>query len=123
MAKWTNARKSVMSALSRYGEHTVSVSLADDMAVPISKIPDAVMAFGKIGEKYGVVIGTYGHAADGNLHTKMLLNPESPDSWRDGEKAEREQSHGHGDLDQRQAALGPPRMESASHCQVHPVPT
>jgi glycolate oxidase len=87
MNKWTNARKSVMSALSRYGEGSVSVSLADDMAVPISKIPEAVVAFGRIAQKYGVIIGTYGHAADGNLHTKMLLNPESPDSWRAGEKA------------------------------------
>jgi len=90
MAKWTNARKSVMSALSRYGERTVSVSLADDMAVPISKIPEAVMEFGKIADKYGVIVGTYGHAADGNLHTKMLLDPESPDSWRSGENAVRE---------------------------------
>lgn len=87
MSKWTNARKSVMSALSRYGEGMVSVSLADDMAVPISRIPEAVVAFGQIAEKNHVVIGTYGHAADGNLHTKMLLNPESPESWRNGEKA------------------------------------
>jgi glycolate oxidase len=90
MAKWTNARKSVMSALSRYGEGSVSVSLADDMAVPISRIPEAVVEFGKIAEKYGVIVGTYGHAADGNLHTKMLLNPESPDSWRNGEMAVRD---------------------------------
>ena len=87
MAKWTNARKSVMSALSRYGEGFCSVSLADDMAVPISQIPEAVVEFGKIAKKYNVVVGTYGHAADGNLHTKMLLNPESPESWRNGEKA------------------------------------
>jgi glycolate oxidase len=87
MNKWTNARKSVMSALSRYGEGSVSVSLADDMAVPISKIPEAVVEFGRIAKKYNVIIGTYGHAADGNLHTKMLLNPESPQSWRDGERA------------------------------------
>lgn len=90
MAKWTNSRKSVMSALSRYGAGLVSVSLADDMAVPISKIPIAVVEFGKIAEKYGVIIGTYGHAADGNLHTKMLLNPESPESWRHGEMAVRD---------------------------------
>ncbi len=90
MAKWTNSRKSVMSALSRYGVGLVSVSLADDMGVPISKIPDAVVEFAKIAEKYGVIVGTYGHAADGNLHTKMLLNPESEDSWRAGEKAVRD---------------------------------
>ncbi|KAF5043093.1 hypothetical protein DSECCO2_505830 [anaerobic digester metagenome] len=87
MAKWTSARKSVMSALSRLGDQLVSVSLADDMAVPISKIPDAVVAFHKIAEENQVIVGTYGHAADGNLHTKMLLDPCSEDSWRRGERA------------------------------------
>ncbi|HSV41901.1 MAG TPA: FAD-linked oxidase C-terminal domain-containing protein, partial [Methanomassiliicoccales archaeon] len=87
MAKWTNARKSVMSALSRFGEKFVSVSLADDMAVPISKIPDAVVAFQKISERNGIIVGTYGHAADGNLHTKMLVDPTSEDSWLRAEKA------------------------------------
>ncbi|QLH75716.1 MAG: FAD-binding protein [Methanomassiliicoccales archaeon] len=90
MARWTNARKSVMASLSRFGDKLVSVSLADDMAVPISKIPDAVVAFQGIAERNKVVIGTYGHAADGNLHTKMLLDPESELSWRNGENAVRE---------------------------------
>lgn len=79
-----------MSALSRYGKGLVSVSLADDMAVPISKIPDAVMAFAEIAERNHVIVGTYGHAADGNLHTKMLLNPESQEAWKNGENAVRE---------------------------------
>jgi glycolate oxidase len=87
MAKWTSARKSVMSALSRLGDQLVSVSLADDMAVPISKIPEAVVAFHKIAEDNQVIVGTYGHAADGNLHTKMLLDPCSEDSWKRGERA------------------------------------
>jgi glycolate oxidase len=87
MAKWTNARKSVMSALSRYGESSVSVSLADDMAVPISRIPEAVVAFQRISSENGIVVGTYGHAADGNLHTKLLVDPSSEDSWRHAEKA------------------------------------
>ncbi len=87
MAKWTASRKSVMSSLSRLYPNLCSVSLADDMAVPISKIPDAVVAFGQIAKKYGVIVGTYGHAADGNLHTKMLLDPESEESWKNGEKA------------------------------------
>lgn len=87
MARWTSARKSVMSALSRLGDQLVSVSLADDMAVPISKIPEAVVAFHRIAEENQVIVGTYGHAADGNLHTKMLLDPCSEDSWRRGERA------------------------------------
>ena len=84
---WTYARKAIMPSLSRYGEKFVSVALADDMSVPISKIPDAVVAFQKIAEQNGVIIGTYGHSADGNLHTKMLVEPSSDDSWRRGEKA------------------------------------
>ncbi|MEM2943480.1 MAG: FAD-binding oxidoreductase [Methanomassiliicoccales archaeon] len=87
MAKWTAGRKAVLPALSRYGDEYVSVSLADDMAVPISKIPETVVAFQKIAERNHVIIGTYGHAADGNLHTKMLLNPLSEESWKNGEKA------------------------------------
>ncbi len=86
MASWTNARKSVMSALSRYGERSVSVSLADDMAVPISRIPEAVVAFQRISSENGIIVGTYGHAADGNLHTKLLVDPDSEDSWRHAEK-------------------------------------
>ncbi len=87
MAAWTAGRKAVLPALSRLGEGWVSVSLADDMGVPISKIPDAVVAFQQIAESNNVLVGTYGHAADGNLHTKMLLDPENPQSWRNGEKA------------------------------------
>jgi glycolate oxidase len=87
MAKWTYGRKSIMSSLSRYGEGFVSVSLADDMAVPISKIPDAVVAFQAIAARQGVIVGTYGHAADGNLHTKMLLDPTSEEYWQRAERA------------------------------------
>ena len=85
--KWANARGSVMVALSSLKPGYSSVSLADDMIVPVSKIPDAVKAYQQIADKYGVVVATYGHAADGNLHTKMLLNPLVADEWVRGEKA------------------------------------
>ncbi|MCL2142739.1 MAG: FAD-binding oxidoreductase [Methanomassiliicoccaceae archaeon] len=87
IAKWSNARSSVMVALSSLKPGYSSVSLADDMVVPVSKIPDAVTAYQSIAKKYDVVIATYGHAADGNLHTKMLLDPLSADDWKRGEKA------------------------------------
>lgn len=80
-------RKGVLPSLSRYGENFVSVSLADDMAVPISQIPKAVKAFQEISRKYGIIIGTYGHAGDGNLHTKVLLDATSKDYWERAEKA------------------------------------
>ncbi|MDY5872739.1 MAG: FAD-binding oxidoreductase [Candidatus Methanomethylophilaceae archaeon] len=84
IAAWTSARKSVMTSLSQLKPGFTSVSLADDMGVPISKIPDAVTAYQEISEKYNVTVATYGHAADGNLHTKMLLNPVDKDEWDRG---------------------------------------
>jgi len=81
MNKWTQSRKGILPSLSRYGDEFVSVALADDMAVPISKVPEAVVKFHEISERTGVIFGTYGHAADGNLHTKVLVNPTSQESW------------------------------------------
>jgi len=74
------ARKSVLPALSRKG-NMISVTVADDMAVPISQIPACVRAFNDIAKRYGIIIGTYGHAGDGNLHTKTLIDPLKEEQW------------------------------------------
>ena len=84
IAKWTDARKSVLASLSVLKPGYVSVSLADDMGVPVSKVPQAVEFFQKTAEKYNVTIATYGHASDGNLHTKMVLDPTRKDEWERG---------------------------------------
>ena len=84
---WTDARKSIMTSLAALKPGYSSVSLADDMGVPISKVPDAVKAFQEISEKYDITIATYGHAGDGNLHTKMLVEPSNADEWERAVKA------------------------------------
>lgn len=85
--KWADARGSVMTALSALRPGCSSVSLADDMVLPVSKIPAAVKAYQEIADKYNVTVATYGHAADGNLHTKMLLDTKLADEWERGVKA------------------------------------
>jgi len=87
MTELWKGRKGVLPSLSRYGEDMVSVSLADDMSVPISKIPYAIKEFQNIARKYGIIVGTYGHAGDGNLHTKVLINPKNVENWKKAEKA------------------------------------
>ena len=86
MAEWVAARKAVLPAMSAM-PNRASVALADDMSVPISKIPDAVVAFHEIAEKYDIIIATYGHAGDGNLHTKFLLDVNDLEAWKRGEAA------------------------------------
>lgn len=83
-------RKQMLASLSVLKPEFSTIMLADDMAVPISKVPDAVKGFLEIQDKYDICIPPYGHAGDGNLHTKVLLDPENPDHWLQAEKAVRE---------------------------------
>ncbi len=87
MAQWTDARKSVMTSLSALKPGYACVSLADDMGVSVSQVPKAVKAFQEIAKKYDVCIATYGHASDGNLHTKMVIDATKKDQWERGVKA------------------------------------
>ena len=88
--KWHDARKSVLPALGRFRPDLKIVSLADDMGVPISRLTEAIIAFKEIADRNNVIIATYGHASDGNLHTKMLLDPTRKDDWDRAEVAVKE---------------------------------
>ena len=84
-------RKQMIPSLSRYVDGSVTVMLADDMGIPPSQVPKAVKAFHDIAAKYdGIFIPTYGHAGDGNLHTKFIMDPTKKDLWGDAEKATEE---------------------------------
>lgn len=82
-----SSRKAMIPSLSTFKEGWACVMLADDMGVPMSKIPDAAKAFRAIADKYGLYIPTYGHAGDGNLHTKVIMDPTNPKHWESVEKA------------------------------------
>jgi glycolate oxidase len=84
-------RKAMIPSLSRFKEGMVTVMLADDMAVPPSQVAKAVKAFHEIQDRYdGIYIPTYGHAGDGNLHTKFIIDPTDADVWERAEKANEE---------------------------------
>ena len=51
--------------------------LSEDIVVPRSKIPEMVARSREIGRKYGLLVATYGHAGDGNLHANVLFASES----------------------------------------------
>ena len=64
------ARRSVNPAMAR----VKPTAITEDATVPRSKIPEMIRAVKGIAEKYNVMIGTYGHAGDGNLHPKILTD-------------------------------------------------
>jgi len=80
-------RKAMIPALSKYREDLVTVMLADDMAVPMSQVPAAIKGFQEISDQYDIIIASYGHSGDGNLHTKVLMDPSKQSHWDQAEKA------------------------------------
>jgi len=52
------------------------LKLSEDVAVPRSRIPEMVERARRAGQGRGLVVATYGHAGDGNLHCNVLFDRE-----------------------------------------------
>ena len=56
----------------------------EDLVVPISAIPQLVMGLAALAAKYGIRIPAYGHAGDGNIHTRLARSDDwSPQRWNE----------------------------------------
>jgi glycolate oxidase len=80
------ARKSAYATLAR-----VSSSFTlDDVTVPISRIPELLVGIQEISKKYDIVVATFGHAGDGNLHPQILFDEYDADQVERMKKVEEE---------------------------------
>lgn len=68
--KLWEARRAALPALARARPTTV----LEDATVPRSQIPAMIRAVNEIAKKHNVMIGTFGHAGDGNLHPTILCD-------------------------------------------------
>ncbi|HEX5855672.1 MAG TPA: FAD-linked oxidase C-terminal domain-containing protein, partial [Thermoanaerobaculia bacterium] len=50
------------------------LKLSEDVAVPRSRIPEMIGRAKAIGRAHGLLVATYGHAGDGNLHCNVLFD-------------------------------------------------
>ena len=75
-------RSKLFPSLSKYDPGLSTTSLADDMAVPFSKVAETIDMIHKIGEKRGLVWAAYGHCGAGNIHTHILLNTSDAKQWK-----------------------------------------
>lgn len=80
-------RKKLFPALSRYKEGYVCTSLADDMAVPYSKMAKLAVKIHEVAKKNGVIMTAYGHCGSGCMHTKILMDPTKEEQWKGAERA------------------------------------
>jgi glycolate oxidase len=80
------ARKSAYATLARASTSFV----LDDVTVPISRIPELLVGIQEISKRYGIVVATFGHAGDGNLHPQILYDEYDREQTDRMEKVEEE---------------------------------
>ena len=68
------ARRLAYPALERSGS-----TLLDDVGVPLSRIAELCAAVEGIAERHRVLIGTFGHAGDGNMHPTLVFDRNDPE--------------------------------------------
>jgi glycolate oxidase len=71
------ARRAALSELSRIKPTTV----LEDATVPRSKVPAMIRSIDEISRKFNILIGTFGHAGDGNLHPTILTDRRDKEEW------------------------------------------
>jgi len=76
------AREAAGGAIMNLDRRLVRVYEAEDVCVPISKMPEMIKRFREISEKYGIPVCLYGHAGDGNVHSGVLIDVRSEEEWR-----------------------------------------
>ena len=52
---------------------------AEDIVVPLGRIPEMLARITAIGARHGFTIGTFGHAGDGNLHVNVVHDEDPAD--------------------------------------------
>jgi glycolate oxidase len=77
------ARRCSLPALARLG----TLTLLEDVSVPRPQMPGAVARIAEIGERYGITMGTFGHAGDGNLHPTAVVDADDPAAVEAGHAA------------------------------------
>lgn len=77
------ARRAALPALASLNNTVI----LEDATVPRSQITEMLVACANIGRKYNLVLGTFGHAGDGNLHPTILADKNNADEMSRVHKA------------------------------------
>lgn len=84
-ALWA-ARKSAYGVMARINNNLA----VEDLAVPMSKVPEMLRFIADLAKKYNLPIPTVGHAGDGNLHPVISYDGTDSDQVKRVEKASAE---------------------------------
>ena len=80
-AEIMEARGKLVPTLSRIKPGHRLVAISEDLGVPPTKIPETIKRAQEIAEKYNLLLTTFGHIGDGNVHTTFVTDMRSQDEW------------------------------------------
>ena len=72
------ARRSAFSALARLRPTTI----LEDVTVPRNQLATMVSFINEVAARYGLMVGTFGHMGDGNLHPTFLADEKDADEMK-----------------------------------------
>lgn len=72
-ALWAS-RKALSPALRTLAPKKIN----EDVAVPVTRLPELINGLADLSRKHSIRIVNFGHAGNGNIHVNMLANPEDP---------------------------------------------
>ena len=75
------ARGKLVPTLSRIKPGNRLVAISEDFGIPPTKIPEMIKRAQEISVKYDLLITTFGHIGDGNVHTTFVTDMRSQDEW------------------------------------------
>jgi glycolate oxidase len=81
------ARKKLFPAISKYMDKYSCTSLADDMAVPYSKMAETARKIHEVAKKNKLIMTAYGHCGSGCMHTKILMKAGNKRQWQHAKNA------------------------------------
>ncbi len=72
-ALWAT-RKALSPALRNIAPKKIN----EDVAVPVSRIPELITGLERLSQRHGIPIVNFGHAGNGNIHVNLLIDPDDP---------------------------------------------
>jgi glycolate oxidase len=79
------ARRSISPATYKLRPHKIS----EDVVVPKTKIPQLVDFTEKLSRELDIVVLTFGHAGDGNIHVNIMVDKDNQEEYQKGQTAKR----------------------------------
>ena len=68
----------VRKALSPALRNVAPKKINEDVAVPVSRMPELIEGLEALSRRHGITIINFGHAGNGNIHVNLLVDPDDP---------------------------------------------